>query len=98
VNIPTKSQESGLIDRSNYVASITTLNGCLNGGIGSYCLGWSEETWKFERDNKYGCNWLSDKYLKVMKAIIILQNVSSLSLTKDKVQEVVIKQMRFRYY
>lgn len=84
VNIPSKSG-SNLVDRSNYIASITALNGCMNGGMGPYCLDLSYETWKFEKWGQFGGTWLSDSYLKVMKLIIILQNVLNLDLTMDKV-------------
>lgn len=56
----------------------------MNGGFGSYSLDISYETLKHENYKQYGGTWLSHTYVKLMKLMIILQNINCASLTKDK--------------
>ena len=55
---------NNFVDKSDYFASITCINGCLNGSSGPYCLDLCEETFKIkEYGTKYGkATWLSNGY------------------------------------
>ena len=85
------------MNKSDYVASITAINGVLNGGPGPYCLDIDKKSLKYQEDREKGGTWLSDGYLKLMKLIIVLQNICSPYLTKDRIQENIIKVMKLKY-
>ena len=59
----------------------------MNGGPGPYCLDICPDTLKFQEYGSDGANWLQNGYNKVFKIIIILQNLGSPYLTKDRIQE-----------
>lgn len=79
------SKEQVRIDKSNYFASLTAINGVMNGGPGPYCLDLSKQTQKFESYGSEGATWLSHYYLKVMKLLILIQNLGCTSLTMDRI-------------
>ena len=67
-------EESGIgdvRDKSNYVASITSINGCINGGCGCFNLDLCNDDLKYHCRGEKGGTWLSDIYLKVLKVMII---------------------------
>ena len=74
------------VDRSDYIASITTLNGCNNGGPGSYYLDANEETRHFHETGP-NSTFLANAWVKIKKLWIITQNLLSPSLTKNQIQE-----------
>lgn len=78
--------ERPIVDRSNYVASITTLNADLNGGPGHYFLDADEDTQHF---HEWGpkATFIASGWTKIMKLWIVSQNLLSSNLTKDKAQE-----------
>jgi triacylglycerol esterase/lipase EstA (alpha/beta hydrolase family) len=87
----TKSQQP--IDRSNYIASITTLNGCMNGGPGSYYLDADEETLHFHESGPKATR-ISRGWVLLMKLWIVAQNLLSPSLTMSEPQENVRKKIK----
>jgi hypothetical protein len=86
----------GAQDCSNWIASITCINGALNGSIGPYCLDMCYDTLKYQERGRENSNWLQDGYIKGTKLIIILQNLGSPYLTKDRIQENIIKVIKIR--
>ena len=59
-------------DKSDYFASVTCLNGNINGSPGPYCLDFCPRTLKYYQRPYKGYTWLSDAYLKLMKSLIII--------------------------
>ena len=74
IQISKGSEASLKKDKSNYFASITTINGVLNGGTGPLCLDLCRETQKYQYWGAEGKSytWLSHGYLIVRKLVIIL--------------------------
>lgn len=80
-----------LVDKSDYIASLTALNGVLNGGPGPYALDLCQDTTKFHDKGSEKATWLSVGTLIFTKTLIVLQNLHSPYLTKDRIQDVVRK-------
>mmetsp|Transcript_1285 Transcript_1285/g.1564 ORF Transcript_1285/g.1564 Transcript_1285/m.1564 type:complete len:115 (+) Transcript_1285:727-1071(+) len=81
---PRKKKGPPAVDRSNYFASVTTINGVLNGGPGPNCLDLDGKSLKFLFMNKGG-TWLSSGYMSLFKLLMVKQNLLSPYLTKDRV-------------
>jgi hypothetical protein len=91
------SRDPVKIDKSNYFASLTAINGVLNGGPGPYCLDLSPTTLKIEAYGAEGATWLSHYTIKLFKLIIIIQNLGCASLTMDRIQENIQKTVPLKY-
>lgn len=77
-------------DRSDYIASLTSLNGVLNGTPSSYFLDLSEKTLKVEMDGPES-TWLSRIYHKLIKALFIIQNWNAPYMTMQRLQDNILK-------
>ena len=80
-----------IVDKSDYIASLTALNGVLNGGPGPYALDLCQDTTKFPDKGSANATWLTVGFLIFTKTVIVLQNLNSPYLTKDRIQDVVKK-------
>ena len=83
-------------DNSDFIASITCINGALNGSIGPYTTDLCEKTLKYHERGSVHSNWLQDGYIKLQKIIVILQNLGSPYLTKDRIQENIVKVIKMK--
>lgn len=65
-NYDYRIQEVNLIDRSSYVASLTTLNGMMNGGTGPASFDPDMSTQKMEMHKTPGkATWLSNGFVRM---------------------------------
>ena len=76
---PQEEQEN-IVDRSNYVASITSLNGMMNGGTGPQCPDMDNKSLKCEyfNDKLRGIKstWLSHGFMRMMQIFCIMDNLN----------------------
>lgn len=70
-------------DRSNYIASITTLNGVLNGSPAPYFLDLCPESFKYLQRGP-GTTWLSNLYQNLQKTLIVGQNLIAPYMTMQR--------------
>jgi len=73
-------------DKSNYFASITTLNGLFNGSPGCHCLLINPKTMKFAHKGEEGSHRIGNTWIAMKKMLIIFQNLANPYLTMQRDQ------------
>lgn len=68
------------MDRSDYIASLTTLNGVLNGGPSAYFLDLNNDSLNIEMDGPLS-TWVSRGYHILIKLLFYTQNLMSPYMT-----------------
>ena len=74
-------------DKSDYFASVSSLNGALNGSPGPYNLDLNPKTFKVGDYGAPGSTWVSNGFNKALKFTIIMQNLLAPYMTMQRPQE-----------
>lgn len=68
-----------IIDRSRQIASITSLNGMINGGTGPQMPDFDNQSLKVELHNpkkKVRSTWLSHAFMRMLQTLCIIDNLN----------------------
>ena len=69
------------MSKADYFASITSLNGALNGSPGPYNFDLNKDTLKIHDNGDEGVTWVSNTFNKGIKTCIIIQNLFNPNMT-----------------
>jgi hypothetical protein len=100
VNFDYSLKKQKKVDKSNWVASVTALNGCMNGSLGPYCLDLDKDSLRFEASNtrfSERSSWLSRTFHFLIQLLCVLDNLNSPGQTSANISERVIKKIKLNY-